>query len=201
MIKEEEIIKQDKIKSLCLQYFKTRSHRFLDTQIMRRSTFRTREDTVSAIIQDKITQVPWHTHKPVHITHTHTHTVSHVVWHTTQTHTLTHTNTLARTQDWIGCHVVKPFLKIWTHYTHTHYVSESQWWFVRRPSLFWCGHFSCERRSSTRTRTFAVCNKSIPQVPWHTSRKSWEGQHSGQEKTLPAINQDQVTRYWLFICT
>ena len=43
------------------------------------------EQSLSVIIQDNITQVPWHTHKPVHITHTHTHSVSHVLWHTSYT--------------------------------------------------------------------------------------------------------------------
>ena len=85
------------------------------------------EQSLSVIIQDKITQVPWHTHKPAHITHTHTHSVSHVLWHTsTQTNTMTHTNTHTQTRDWSCSHVLgtnththkpsqkKPFLKIWT---------------------------------------------------------------------------------------
>ena len=55
---------------------------------------------MSAIIQDKITQVPWKTHKPEHITHTHTHThsFSRSLTHHTNTHTYTHKHTDTNTR-------------------------------------------------------------------------------------------------------
>ena len=91
---------------------------------------------MSAIILDKITQVSWHTHKPVHITHTHTHTVSHVLWHTTQTQTRTHTNTHTHTHTKTTSHT-QPFLKICTGditHTHTVWLNISDDLYVDRPS-------------------------------------------------------------------
>jgi hypothetical protein len=54
---------------------------------------------MSAIIQDKRTQVPWHTHKHVHTqTHTHIHTHTHTHTLETQIHTHTHETEFIETE-------------------------------------------------------------------------------------------------------
>ena len=93
------------------------------------------EQSLSAISQDKIIQVPWHTQKPTHITHTPTHSVSHVLWHTsTQTNTLTHTNTHTQTRDWFCTYThkhthtntrLKLFSRSRHKHTHTHTITET----------------------------------------------------------------------------
>jgi hypothetical protein len=110
------------------------------------------EQSLSVIIQDKITQVPWHTHKPAHITHTHTLSFLRFVTHLntniqTYTHKHTHTNTrlklfLRSRHKHTHTHTITETTLHEnldrTNYTNTYYVSESQWWFVRnRPYSVW----------------------------------------------------------------
>ena len=113
------------------------------------------EQSLSVIIQDKITQVPWHTHKPAHITHTHTHSVSHVLWHTsTQTNTLTHTNTHTQTRDWFSTYTHKHThtntrLKLFSRSRHKHTHTPSQ----KQPFLkIWTG-----QHEYITSHTYTIC--------------------------------------------